>query len=76
MFIVIFGILIIMPIVAFLLPIIHGFYVYKVLKKRRNEQNTVQNANTLATQQSQSDDPECVVKRFKTLTMVCDKDLF
>ena len=72
MFIVIFGILIIMPIVAFLLPIIHGFYVYKVLKKRRNDQNCVQNANNIYTQKSQSDDPECVIKRFKTLTMFCE----
>ena len=62
MFIVIFGTLIIMPIVAFLLPIIHGFYVYKVLKKRRNDQNCVQNANNIYTQKSQSDDPECVIK--------------
>ena len=61
-----------MPIVAFLLPIIHGFYVYKVLKKRRNDQNCVQNANNIYTQKSQSDDPECVIKRFKTLTMFCE----
>ena len=70
---VIFTILIILPILAVLLPIIQGYFVYKVLKKRKNEQNdVVQNSNDLTTQLSQSQDPEWIVKRFKTLTMFCE----
>ena len=70
---VIFTILIILPILAVLLPIIQGYFVYKVLKKRKNEQNdVVENSNDLRTQLSQSQDPEWIVKRFKTLTMFCE----